>query len=73
MNNENNDSSVEIVENEQLSLETLENCVNYFQSIDVSAFVDLESVYVNIGYDVTVELSKNEIVFRANQYTGEES
>ena len=73
MNTEDKQPSVEIVENNDLSVETLENCVRSFEDIGVSARIDDGSVHVHVGYDAFVEISRNEIVFRADLYTGEES
>ena len=48
---------------------TIENCLKLFKSIDVNAYQDdWSSVYVHIGFDVYVQITNGEIVFRADEW-----
>jgi len=53
---------------------TIEDCLKHFESIDVSAYQDDDSsVYVHVGYDVYVQISNAEILFRADECLNQQS
>ena len=48
---------------------TIEDCLKHFESIDVDAYQDdWSSVYVHVGFDVYVQISNAEILFRADEW-----
>ena len=52
----------------------IEDCLKHFESIDVYAYQDdWSSVYVHIGFDVCVEISNTEILFRADLWKNEQA
>ena len=47
----------------------IEDCLKHFESIDVDAYQDDDSsVYVHVGFDVYVQISTAEVIFRADEY-----
>tara|TARA_R100001440_G_scaffold858_3_gene2817 strand:+ start:1272 stop:1436 length:165 start_codon:yes stop_codon:yes gene_type:complete len=46
----------------------IKDCLKHFESIDVDAYEEDGSVYVNVGFEVYVEISKEETAFRADQW-----
>lgn len=58
-----------------MSLESAtEDCLKHFESIDVDAYQDEDtSVYVNVGFDVYVQISTAEIYFRADEWRNQQS
>jgi|TARA_R100000084_G_scaffold37528_2_gene15017 hypothetical protein len=51
----------------------IEDCLKHFKSIDVDAYEEDGSVYVHVGFEVYVEISKAETVFRADQWKDSQS
>lgn len=51
----------------------IEDCLKHFESIDVDAYEEYGSVYVHVGGEVYVEISKAEAVFRADEWTNEQA
>lgn len=53
---------------------TIEDCLKHFKSIDVDAYQDDDSsVYVHVGFDVYVQISNAEIIFRADLWLNEQT
>jgi len=53
---------------------TIEDCLKHFESIDVDAYQDDDSsVYVHVGFDVYVQISTAEVIFRADEYNNARS
>lgn len=50
----------------------IEDCLKHFWSIDVDAYEEDGSVYVHVGGEVYVEISKAEAVFRADEWGNED-
>ena len=50
---------------------TIEDCIQYFNNRDMIAHEDDGSVYLNVGYDIEVQLSTSEVMFRADEYQNE--
>jgi len=51
----------------------IEDCLKHFKSIDVDAYQDDDSsVYVHVGFDVYVQISNAEIIFRADEWKNEQ-
>ena len=49
----------------------IEDCIAYFSEKDIPAYEDDGSVYITIqGFD-SVQISKAEVLYRADQYTSE--
>ena len=47
----------------------IEDCLKHFESIDVDAYQDDDgSVYVHVGFEIYVQISEAETVFRADQW-----
>lgn len=46
----------------------VKDCLKHFESIDVDAYEEDGSVYVHVGFEVYVEISKEETAFRADQW-----
>ena len=52
----------------------IEDCLKHFESIDVDAYQDdWSSVYVHIGFDVYVQISNAEILFRADEWKNQQA
>ena len=49
----------------------IEDCIQYFNNRDMIAHEDDGSVYLNVGYDIEVQLSTTEVMFRADEYQNE--
>ena len=54
---------------------TIEDCLKHFESIDVDAYQDDDdsSVYVHVGFDVYVQISNAEIIFRADEWLNQQA
>ena len=52
----------------------IEDCIKHFKSIEVDAYQeDDKSVYVHVGFQVYVQISDAEVIFRAEHFNeGEE-
>ena len=51
----------------------IEDCLNYFKSIDVDAYqADFSYVYVHVGFDIYVQISDAEIQFRADEWKNQQ-
>ena len=51
---------------------TIEDCLKHSESIDVHAYQDEDSsVYVHVGFEIYVQISPAEILFRADTYRDE--
>jgi hypothetical protein len=58
---------------EPMNKSTIEDCLKYFKSIDVDAYQDDDSsVYVHVGFDVYVQISNAEIIFRADEWLNQQ-
>lgn len=52
----------------------IEDCLKHFKSVGVNAYQDDDSsVYVVVNEDIHVQISKAEIVFRADEWKNEQS
>jgi hypothetical protein len=52
----------------------IEDCLKHFESIDVDAYQDEDSsVYVHVGFEVYVQISDAEIIFRADCWRDEQT
>tara|TARA_R100000654_G_scaffold55425_6_gene81777 strand:- start:14466 stop:14636 length:171 start_codon:yes stop_codon:yes gene_type:complete len=51
----------------------IKDCLKHFESIDVDAYEKDGSVYVHVGFEVYVEISKAETAFRADQWKNEQA
>ena len=49
----------------------IEDCIQYFNNRDMIAHEDNGSVYLSVGYDIEVQLSTAEVMFRADEYQNE--
>tara|TARA_Y100000114_G_scaffold134716_1_gene135087 strand:+ start:173 stop:343 length:171 start_codon:yes stop_codon:yes gene_type:complete len=49
----------------------IEDCIQYFKSRDMIAHEDDGSVYLHVGYDIEVQLSTAEVIFRSDEYQNE--
>ena len=46
----------------------IQDCLKHFKSIDVDAYQDdNSSVYVHVGFEIYVQISDAEVIFRADQ------
>jgi len=54
-----------------MSESTIKDCIQYFKNRDLIAHEDNGSVYLHVGYDIEVELSTAEVMFRADEYQNE--
>ena len=54
---------------------TIEDCLKHFESIGVDAYQDHDdnSVYVHIGYDVYIQISNAEVIFRADEWKNQQA
>ena len=50
---------------------TIEDCIQYFNNRGLIAHEDDGSVYLHVGYDIEVQLSTAEVIFRADEYQNE--
>lgn len=55
----------------QVNASTIQDCIQYFNNRDMIAHEDDGSVYLHVGYDIEVQLSTAEVVFRADEYQNE--
>ncbi len=47
----------------------IEDCIKHFKSIEVDAYQeDDKSVYVHVGFQVYVQISDAEVIFRAEHF-----
>ena len=52
-----------------MNKEDIEDCLKHFESIDVDAYQDDDSsVYVHVGFEIYVQISNAEILFRAETH-----
>ncbi len=51
----------------------IEDCIQYFKDRDMVAYEDDGSVYLHVGYDIEVQLSSAEVIFRADEYLNEKN
>ena len=51
----------------------IEDCIQYFKDRDMVAHEDDGSVYLHVGYDIEVQLSTAEVIFRADEYLNEKN
>ena len=51
----------------------IEDCIQYFKDRDMVAHEDDGSVYLRVGNDIEVQLSKAEVIFRADEYLNEKN
>ena len=49
----------------------IEDCIQYFNNRDMIAHEDDGSVYLHVGYDIEVQLSTAEVIFRSDEYQSE--
>ena len=52
----------------------IEDCLKHFKSIGINAYQDDDSsVYVAVNEDIHVQISKAEIIFRADEWKNEQA
>ena len=51
----------------------IQDCIQYFNDRDMTAYEDDGSVYLRVGNDIEVQLSTAEVIFRADEYSNEKN
>jgi hypothetical protein len=52
-------------------MDEIDNAIKWFRSNDILCYVNDGSVYVNVGGNFDIEISGNEISYRAELWKGE--